>query len=57
MTTLERADHMNEVHRTLLRGMDSGMPERHCILVVEDEPIMRMNARDMLEDAGFCDSE
>ena len=51
-TKLERADHRNEVHRTLLRGMGSGKPKRHNILVVEDEPIVRMNARDMFEDAG-----
>ena len=33
------------------------MPERHCILVVEDELIVRLNACGMFEDAGFCDSE
>ena len=53
----KRADHRNEVHRTLLRGMDSGMPKRRYILIVEDELIVRLNACDMFEDAGFCDSE
>ena len=33
--------------------MGSGMPKRRYILVVEDEPIVRMNALDMFEDAGF----
>jgi len=33
--------------------MGSGMPQRRYILVVEDEPIVRMNALDMFEDAGL----
>ena len=37
--------------------MDSGMPKRRYILIIEDESIVRLNACDMFEDAGFCDSE
>jgi CheY-like chemotaxis protein len=34
-----------------LNDSQSGM--RHIVLVVEDEPILRMTAVDMIEDAGF----
>ena len=33
--------------------MYSETPQRTAVLVVEDEPLLRMDAVDMIEDAGF----
>jgi CheY-like chemotaxis protein len=34
--------------------MDKNMPDRPCVLVVEDEPLVQMLASHALEDAGFA---
>jgi len=33
--------------------MANGRPSKIVVLIVEDEPLLRMNAVDMVEDAGF----